>query len=173
VNKDQVESMTLADRIVVMHGGHIQQEGTPEDRFKNPVNKFVAGFLGMPPMHFLNGTLVERDGAMVVEGSAFALKLGEAKAAAARAHGAGQVIMGIRPSDLVYQPDAATERALTLNVLVSEYIGAQSVLLCRCGPDQVTVEMNSETPLVVGETLTFAVNPERIHLFDQRSETAL
>ncbi|MEO1292853.1 MAG: ABC transporter ATP-binding protein [Pseudomonadota bacterium] len=173
VTHDQVEAMTLADRIVVMHGGHIQQQGKPEDLFKRPANKFVAGFLGMPPMNFLNGTIAERDGEIFVEGPAFSLKLGAERAAAMRAHKDGAVILGIRPSDLAFDASAPAESALRLQVLVSEYIGAQSVLLCSCGPDQVTVEVKSETPLALGETLTFAVDPARIHLFDRQTEAAL
>lgn len=173
VTHDQIEAMTLADRIVVMHGGYIQQQGTPEELFKRPVNKFVAGFLGMPPMNFLEGEVQARDGEMFVQGTGFDLKLSEAKAQAAAQHGSRDVILGVRPSDLTYTPDAEAHRSLNLDVQVAEYVGAQSVLLCRCGPDTVTVEVNSETPMATGKTLTFAVNPDRIHLFDRASEAAL
>jgi multiple sugar transport system ATP-binding protein len=173
VTHDQIEAMTLADRIVVMHGGYIQQQGTPEELFKRPCNKFVAGFLGMPPMNFLNGEIVERDGRVFVKGAGLDLALSEEKAAAARAHGKKEVILGVRPSDLKYDANAEAERALSLNVEVSEYVGAQSVLLCRSGPDQVTVEVASDTPMALGETLTFSVDPERVHLFDRDSEVAI
>ena len=173
VTHDQIEAMTLADRIVVMHGGYIQQQGSPEELFKRPVNKFVAGFLGMPPMNFLNGEIVEKDGGVYVAGAGFEVRMADAKAAAARAHNNKNIILGVRPSDLNYDPNAGVGQSLTLDVEVSEYVGAQSVLLCRCGPEQVTVEVNSETPMALGETLTFAVNPERVHLFDRETEVAL
>ena len=173
VTHDQIEAMTLADRIVVMHGGYIQQQGTPEELFKRPANKFVAGFLGMPPMNFLDGEITEEGGASFVAGDGFRLRLSEAKAAAAKAHGARAVPLGLRPSDLTYAEDAPDDAALKLHVQVSEYVGAQSVLLCQCGASSVTVEMNSETPMAMGETLTFAANPDRIHLFDRQSEAAI
>jgi len=173
VTHDQIEAMTLADRIVVMHGGYIQQQGTPEELFKRPVNKFVAGFLGMPPMNFLNGQIQTRGDAVFVTGDGFDLQLIGEKAELAKTHSSNAVFVGIRPSDLVFEPDAGPERSLRLDVLVSEYIGAQSVLLCTCGPDKITVELNSETPMALGQQLTFAVNPERIHLFDQKTEAAL
>ncbi|MEL6521271.1 MAG: sn-glycerol-3-phosphate ABC transporter ATP-binding protein UgpC [Pseudomonadota bacterium] len=173
VTHDQIEAMTLADRIVVMHGGYIQQQGTPEELFKRPANKFVAGFLGMPPMNFLEGEIETRAGEVFVKGDGFDLRLVGEKAAAAKAHTNRTVTLGIRPSDLDYQPDARGDTALELEVLVSEYVGAQSVLLCQCGSGQVTVEIKSETPMALGETLTFAVNPERVHLFDRESEAAL
>ena len=173
VTHDQIEAMTLADRIVVMHGGYIQQQGTPEELFKKPVNKFVAGFLGMPPMNFLNGELEERDGQVFVKGAGFDILLSDEKAVAARAHDKRAVILGVRPSDLKYDAAAEASRAINLDVEVSEYVGAQSVLLCRSGPDQVTVEVASDTPMALGETLKFAVNPERVHLFDRASEVAI
>ncbi|MEM8786701.1 MAG: sn-glycerol-3-phosphate ABC transporter ATP-binding protein UgpC [Pseudomonadota bacterium] len=173
VTHDQIEAMTLADRIVVMHGGEIQQQGTPKELFQKPVNKFVAGFLGSPPMNFLSGEIVERDGQIFVQGDAFALRLDGAASQAARAHGAPGVTLGIRPSDLRFDADATPDTSLTLHVTVSEYIGAQSVLLCRCGAAQVMVELNSETPVALGQTLTFAVNPGGMHLFDRNTEKTL
>ncbi len=173
VTHDQIEAMTLADRIVVMHGGYIQQQGTPEELFKRPVNKFVAGFMGMPPMNFLDGEFVERDGEIFVSGQGFDVRLEGEVARKASSHGNKAVTLGVRPSDLSFDGAAEPARSLTLDVLVSEYVGAQSVLLCKCGAAQVMVEINSETPVALGQTLIFAVNSGGIHLFDRASEVAL
>ena len=124
-------------------------------------------------MNFLDGRIEESDGVMLVNGDGFSLRLADEQAATARVHNGRDVILGIRPSDLSFNPDAAPEMALTLNVMVSEYIGAQSVLMCTCGGQKVTVEMNSETPMALGETLQFEVNTSRMHLFDNTSEKAL
>ncbi|MEM6728192.1 MAG: TOBE domain-containing protein, partial [Pseudomonadota bacterium] len=172
VTHDQIEAMTLADRIVVMHGGYIQQEGTPAELFKSPANKFVAGFLGSPPMNFLEATLSEEAGTVFASGDGFKLALPKERAGVLRQTN-GKITLGIRPSDLDYAPEAADSDALDLKVTVSEYIGAQSVLLCACGTAQVTVELKSETPIALGETLRFAVRPGTIHLFDTTSEKAL
>lgn len=173
VTHDQIEAMTLADRIVVMHGGYIQQQGTPEELFKRPVNKFVAGFLGMPPMNFLEGDISEGSAGVTIQGDGFALKLEGEKAAVAKSHSSKTVTLGVRPSDLLYDPNAAADSALQLDVMVSEYVGAQSVLLCRCGPAKVMVEVNSETPVALGQKLTFSTNQSGVHLFDRDSEVAL
>ncbi|QFT34519.1 sn-glycerol-3-phosphate ABC transporter ATP-binding protein UgpC [Roseibium porphyridii] len=173
VTHDQIEAMTLADRIVVMHGGYIQQQGTPEELFKRPVNKFVAGFLGSPPMNFLDANLEERDGQLFVQGAGFDIALPEDKIAAAKAHSDATLTLGIRPSDLHFNPDAPDESSIDLKVIVSEYIGAQSVLLCACGDQNVEVELKSETPIDLGETLRFAVNTEGIHMFDRETEVAI
>ena len=173
VTHDQIEAMTLADRIVVMHGGHIQQQGTPSELFKHPVNKFVAGFLGSPPMNFLDAELVDEGGVLMAKGKAFSIELPQDLAQRARNKAMESVILGVRPSDLEYQPDAAATRSFDLNVVVSEYIGAQSVLICDCGGDKVTVELKSETPIALGETLRFGLRPEGLHLFDPKTENAL
>lgn len=173
VTHDQIEAMTLADKIVVMHGGHIQQQGTPEELFKHPVNKFVAGFLGMPPMNFMDATLTEKDGTLWAEGKGFSIALPEDRANAARNTARATVTLGLRPSDLIFAPDASSDQSLDLNVIVSEYVGAQSVLICGCGDAKVTVELKSETPIALGETLRFAFEPDNIHLFDTKTEMAL
>jgi multiple sugar transport system ATP-binding protein len=172
VTHDQVEAMTLADRIVVMNGGYIQQQGRPEDLFKRPKNKFVAGFLGSPPMNFLDCDLLSQGNALFAVGEGFKLKIPNQKAKQLKTK-SKQVTLGIRPSDLNYEPKATSNNALELRVIVSEYIGAQSVLLCACGTENVTVELKSETPIALGETLRFAVRPEGIHLFDRKTEEAL
>lgn len=172
VTHDQIEAMTLADRIVVMHGGYIQQQGTPEDLFKNPANKFVAGFLGSPPMNFLTAELTSEGGTVFAQGDAFKIEIPQSKAQSL-GKTEGGVTLGIRPSDLIYDPNAADAAALDLRVKISEYIGAQSVLLCSCGTADVTVELKSETPIALGETLRFAVRSEGIHLFDRETEKAL
>ena len=172
VTHDQIEAMTLADRIVVMHGGYIQQQGTPAELFKSPANKFVAGFLGSPPMNFLDATLSEEDGKLFATGDGFKLALPESRKNLIGSSD-GKITLGIRPSDLDYAPDAGDADALDLRVTVSEYIGAQSVLLCACGDASVTVELKSETPIALGETLRFAVRPGTIHVFDRTTEKAL
>ncbi|OAN79531.1 sugar ABC transporter ATP-binding protein [Jannaschia sp. EhC01] len=173
VTHDQIEAMTLADRIVVMNGGYIQQQGTPAELFKNPVNKFVAGFLGSPPMNFLDADLIEHDGALHAKGDGFDIRLPEALAHRAKQKAHSKATLGVRPSDLEFDADATMDQSIELNVVVSEYIGAQSVLICACGDAKVTVELKSETPIALGETLRFKVRPEGLHLFDPKTEAAL
>ena len=173
VTHDQIEAMTLADRIVVMNGGYIQQQGTPEELFKRPVNRFVAGFLGSPPMNFLDGAITTEGDRARITGNGYTLALPGPLADAAMRATSRNVTMGIRPSDLIYTPDAPDGSAIDLRVVVAEYIGAQSVLLTECGGTQVSVELKSETPIALGETLRFAVKPEGIHLFDRETDIAL
>ena len=172
VTHDQVEAMTLADRIVVMHGGHIQQQGAPEALFKQPANRFVAGFLGSPPMNFLEAELISENDRLFARGDGFSVAI-PAERSRTLERTSGGVTLGIRPSDLNFDKDARNDEAIDLRVIVSEYVGAQSVLLCACGNSNVTVELKSETPIALGETLRFAIRSEGIHLFDQESTAAL
>ncbi len=175
VTHDQIEAMTLADRIVVMHGGHIQQQGTPEELFKRPANKFVAGFLGMPPMNFLDGELRQDGDALCVIGDGFRVALPEALADRCQQRNGNGVVLGVRPSDLSLDADGSADETqrFALDVVVTEYIGAQSVLICNCASQRMVVELKSDVPVGLGQRMHFKINPEGIHLFDADTDAAI
>ena len=173
VTHDQIEAMTLADRIMVMHDGDIQQQGTPESLFKHPVNKFVAGFLGTPPMNFLNAR-IESDGNNTrFSGNDFSLSCDQTTLQRLADYPSREICLGIRPADLVLDPEADADTSLSLEVGIAEYIGAQSVLICHCGNQKVMVELKSDTPITLGQKLTFRLGLEDLHLFNQSNELAI
>ncbi|WP_298437201.1 ABC transporter ATP-binding protein [uncultured Jannaschia sp.] len=161
VTHDQVEAMTLGDRIVVMNAGEIQQQGTAEELFANPVNRFVAGFIGSPSMNFLAGEITGDR----IKGEGFDLPLDGELAARARAAATREVEVGIRPSSIVLEGGADIE----LRVIVSEYLGAQSVLVTRCGPAEVLAEIASADRIPTGQSRRFGVRTSEIMLFDKGS----
>ncbi len=163
VTHDQTEAMTLGDRIVVMKGGVIQQQGSPEELFKRPANKFVAGFIGSPPMNFLKADLAGAKGGVSVRGEGFDLPLSEEQRARLD-RAPQQVEIGIRPS--AFTADTSVGSPIELHLVVSEYLGAHSVLVTRCGGEEVLVEYDSATPMKAGTTMTFGVRPDDIMLFD-------
>lgn len=171
VTHDQVEAMTLGDRIVVMSEGIIMQQGTPEELFKTPRNKFVAGFIGSPTMNFLDGTLSEENGVMWVAGDGYKIPLPDELAAKGRAGNSRDVSVGVRPSSFV--SDAGMDATIELRVIVSEYLGAQSVLVTKCGDQEILVEANSAEPFKTGVTQTFGVLTDEIMLFDKTTELRL
>jgi len=178
VTHDQVEAMTLGDRIVVMANGLIQQQGTPEELFKNPANEFVAGFIGSPSMNFLEATLTEESGSLIAGGEGFSLRLDDAKKAALTALGTNEITLGIRPSSfemvsIDHGSAASAGSVIELRTVVSEYLGAQSVLVTRCGDEEVRVEVESASPIPNGKTLSFAVLPQTIMIFDKQSGVRL
>ena len=175
VTHDQIEAMTLADRIVVMNGGYIQQQGTPEHLYKKPANKFVAGFLGAPTMNFINATVQVTDGVVSLICDGFDMEITGKIAKKAKAYAGKTVILGIRPSDIVYDPQGESTSCIHLQIALSEYIGAHSVLLCKASDTSpmITVELKSDTPMEIGATLRFKIQQQGIHLFDVTTEQAL
>ncbi|MEO1090924.1 MAG: sn-glycerol-3-phosphate ABC transporter ATP-binding protein UgpC [Pseudomonadota bacterium] len=173
VTHDQIEAMTLGDRIVVMAGGHIQQQGSPEQLYKEPVNRFVAGFVGAPPMNFLEATVEDGDDGPRIVGDGFSLAVPARRRPALATLAERRVGVGIRPAAFVPTSDESSSNAIRLPVLVSEYIGAHSVLVSECGGTRIAVEIKSDAPIRVGETMTFAVAPDDIYLFDPTTETTL
>ena len=184
VTHDQIEAMTLGDRIVVMSAGRVQQQGTPQDLYKRPANRFVAGFIGMPPMNFLPAELRDAEGRFVAEGAGFALPLPDS--VRGRLNGkdmraaAQDVIVGIRPAAFAPAAGAGADTdtgrggaKLTLPILVSEYIGASSIVISRCGGERVTLEIKTEDSIPTGGEMDFIVAPESVHLFDPQSGRAL
>jgi multiple sugar transport system ATP-binding protein len=160
--------MTLGDKIVVMKFGQIMQAGTPEELYRSPANKFVAGFIGSPTMNFLNAELVDEAGTLMAKGDGFAIALPDARKASLQAHNDRNVHVGIRPSSFAEGPGG-----LKMSVILSEYIGAQSVLISELGGQRIAIEVNSVAPIRVGETREFTVQGDEVHLFDPQSEVAL
>ncbi|RVT81858.1 sn-glycerol-3-phosphate ABC transporter ATP-binding protein UgpC [Rhodobacteraceae bacterium CCMM004] len=165
VTHDQVEAMTLADRIVVMKDGHIEQVGTPMEVFDHPVNTFVASFIGSPPMNLLPARI--SDGQVVFAGGT---GLPVPTRLADRVRDGQEVTFGLRPDDLTPQGHGIArggERAqLTLEVGLSELLGTETILYTRIGDQEVQGKMFGPRDVAAGERLTFDVALDRAHLFD-------
>jgi multiple sugar transport system ATP-binding protein len=164
VTHDQIEAMTMADRIVVMHDGIIEQIGTPLGLFDRPGNLFVAQFIGSPAMNVFTGTL-RRDGDQnVVEA------LGALWPVAGSGGGQpGQAVSyGIRPGDL-----ELAERGIPARVVVVEPTGAETELLLDVGPaanaQKLTLVMHGRTDAQPGDTVHLAIDPTKAHVFDGQS----
>ena len=142
VTHDQIEAMTMADRIVIMESGRIQQVGTPRDVYNAPDNLFVAGFIGSPSMNFLDAE-VDYDDRVSVRGAGFDLPLPEPLARKARAASIRGVTVGLRPEhfaapSVMAKSDLADLAPLRLEVEVAEYIGSSQFLAARVGDKPVT-----------------------------------
>ena len=171
VTHDQVEAMTLGDRIVVMSEGLIQQQGTPKELFERPVNQFVAGFIGSPTMNFMDGELVDEGAGLWVRGDGYLLPLGPEATRRMQSVAAKTVVVGIRPS--AFSLDPACGVPITLKVIVAEYLGTNSVLATRCGQSDMLVEVASANLPKSGEMVTFGINQADIMVFDKKSGLTL
>ena len=171
VTHDQVEAMTLGDRIVVMSQGVIQQQGTPKQLFEQPVNQFVAGFIGSPAMNFMDGELIEDGGTLVVRGDGYSLALSAAQAQRLPAAQSKAVVIGLRPSAFIRDPSIGLP--IALKVVVAEYLGTHSVLATRCGTSDILVEIASSNLPRSGEMVRFGIHQNDIMIFDKQSGKTL
>ena len=179
VTHDQVEAMTLGDRIVVMHEGRVRQVDTPANVYDHPHDTFVAGFLGSPPMNLLGGTLVRRDERWYVQladAPALQLALPPVLAEAASRVGTRAVIVGIRPEHLVALPleGAPSGRdGLTASVELAEPLGHEQLLHLRAGGMSFTVRGAPGVRPAVGSHVWARMAPDRLHLFDAGTGVSL
>jgi len=171
VTHDQVEAMTLGDRIVVLADGRIQQIGRPIELYRAPISRFVAGFIGTPPMNFVDGTLREENGQIFFSAEGISLTVPREKTTAAKS--AESLTLGIRPEDLgLDAPGAPLGEAarpgdvFTGRVVLVERLGGTSHvhLDVKGGARIMASVMNDRLP-DVGETISVRVKPERMHLF--------
>jgi len=160
VTHDQVEAMTMADRIVVMHDGNVEQIGTPLELYDHPVNTFVAGFIGSPAMNFLKGALRRDNGSAWVETAGARLPLPSGAAGKE-----GQpVIYGVRPEHL-----ALTGEGLSGTIMVVEPTGAETLVLVDVPGGQLTATFTERHMFKPGERIALAPKIDSIHLFDAGS----
>jgi len=180
VTHDQVEAMTMGDRIAVMRHGLVQQCDTPQEIFDHPANRFVAGFIGSPPMNFIEATLSEQDGAVWVDAPPTRLRLPAELAAAegVRARIGGPAVFGVRPTDIhdaslpgPVSPDEGNTLATVVEVV--EPMGAESMVYLRAGDHSLVASLDSATCAAEGEELQVVLNLSRSHLFDASTDETI
>ncbi len=175
VTHDQVEAMTMGDRIAVMNGGRLQQVDTPETIYDNPANLFVAGFIGSPKMNFVPGRLVAAGGARRVAFLGVEVPVPEGAAPVEADNDAGDVVVGLRPEDLVWKPAASGDSTTTLpaEVDVVEPMGHEAYVTALCAGETVISRFPPRSGVRTRERVELALNPARIHLFDARSGSSI
>jgi multiple sugar transport system ATP-binding protein len=159
VTHDQVEAMTMADRIAIMSAGRLQQVGTPQAVYEAPANLFVAQFIGTPPMNTLDGTFTSEGGPSV--------KVAGGRVGLDPAHARGleegrPVVVGVRPEHLTITPDGPLEQ----NVRAVEWLGHECLVFATVGEAPVVVRQAGMVAIDAGGTTRLAVDPTHVHLFD-------
>ena len=164
VTHEQVEAMTMATRIVVLNKGRVEQWDTPIALYNNPVNTFVAGFIGSPRMNLVAGTIVgDADGQTFQAAAGWKVRLDRRAPDAVL----GQpVTLGVRPEDI--RPVGSSEQAdLQATIAIVERLGAETYLNVRNGEDTLLVRAQGDLALAPGSTVHLAMNHDAFHLFDQ------
>ncbi len=171
VTHDQVEAMTMGDRICVMDKGVIQQFDTPQELYDNPCNLFVAGFIGSPQMNFVDAVVEKAD-------NGYALKFGETSLKIAKDELADYVgktvVVGIRPEDLSFDKEFLQDgNTIKANVDLDEMMGSETLLYLAYGDDKLIAKVPSPCPAHTGDDIEMIVNLERLHVFDKETEQAI
>jgi multiple sugar transport system ATP-binding protein len=175
VTHDQVEAMTMGDRIVVMRNGFIQQVGPPMEVYNSPVNQFVAGFIGSPPMNFLEGRLVQNNGELQVDLSGLRLPLPPDMAKKVEAYANKEVVFGIRPEDILPSPDTNGKRLASLRATIEvlEPLGSEIILELSTKGYTFTARMDPQLRAKMHDEIQVYFDMSRSHLFDRQTEQAI
>ena len=181
VTHDQTEAMTLADRIVIMSAtknpagtgtiGRVEQIGTPQEVYKTPVNKFVAGFIGSPAMNFINVTL--NGDHIVADGLNLKVPEGALKVLREKGYEGKKLIFGIRPEDVNSEPaflETFPESVVKATISVSELLGSESHLYCQVGKDEFVAKVDARDYLQAGATVELGFDLNKAHFFDVETE---
>ena len=171
VTHDQVEAMTMGDRIAVMRDGLLQQIGTPQELYDHPVNIFVAGFIGSPAMNFATAKAEGKD--LVLGGVKLELTGEQAKAADSRPDGAN-VLIGFRPEHLeLANGQVADTVRFPAKVDVVEYLGNEELIHAQTEGNEIVALLPSDEKVGVGDNVNFSIPMDKLHIFDPESEKAL
>jgi multiple sugar transport system ATP-binding protein len=162
VTHDQIEALTLADRIAVMKDRIIQQLGTPQEIYQRPANRFVASFVGSPPMNFVAGRLRHAGGIATFTADGFDLPLRDYAFAGAAAD--GDVELGVRPEHV-----EATANGIGLAIEMIEPMGSDLLAWSRLGGAPVSLRLPAESPIKPGDRITVAIPSAKVSLFDRAS----
>ncbi len=179
VTHDQTEAMTMGTRIVVMKDGFIQQVDSPTNLYLHPVNIFVAGFMGMPPMNFINATLTYANDAvkLAFEDNVITLTNPKYLTGELAEYDGKEVVMGIRPEAITDDPaevQAWTHSTFRGDIDVVELLGAEAMIYLTCGQVSLTARVDpTTTQAKVGDEILMAMDADRVHIFDKETENSL
>ena len=177
VTHDQVEAMTMGNRIVVMKDGIVQQVGRPLEIYKNPSNHFVAGFIGSPAMNFIKCHLLEEHSGLHLDTGDFKISLPDYQAEKLKPLRETDFILGIRPEDFRakgHVPDlAAEENTIKANVIVIEPIGKEISINVSTGTHSLTALLSADAKVTLHQDIELALNVAQIHLFKKEGGEAV
>ena len=172
VTHDQVEALSLGDRIAVMQGGQILQYDTPLNVYDKPANLFIGGFIGNPPMNFLDGEIWTEDGQVIVQTGGGEIRPSPKAGAMLRQLKDQSVLVGIRAENIETLP-APADDTLQAMVLVVEPLGSHNLITMQLGPERIKVNTDADFKTQAGQTLWLRLNADKIRWIDKASSRAL
>jgi multiple sugar transport system ATP-binding protein len=174
VTHDQVEAMTLADRVVVMNAGEIEQVGPPNELYHNPRTRFVAGFIGSPAMNFLSCRLIERGRDLAVDvAGALTLPVPPERAASYRPYTGRDLLLGLRPEHITEQQPYRAGAEFTLPVDVVEPMGTETMVHLDIAGVDVCARCSPDIAASPGEPMAFMAQMGHMHLIDPKTDQVI
>lgn len=173
VTHDQAEAMTLADRILLMRDGVVQQLGTPDEIYHKPCNRFVASFLGSPQMNFIEGALVRSGSSFAFKRNDLVIGLGHLDVEAGDQSDSRPVVLGLRPEDVDLQAADGLREPLRCTVGLVLPLGSEKHISANIAGEEMIFRVDKEAEVQRGDDLEFSLDPGRIHLFDIASGHSL
>lgn len=176
VTHDQVEAMTMGDKIVVMKDGFIQQVAPPLELYNKPANQFVAGFIGSPPMNFFKGRIEQRAGGLWFNEGRFSVRIEEPQASRVAGYAGREVTFGIRPEDVAdaaYLPNANPNHLVRARVEVVEPMGAETYLYLTSGQNNFIARVGGSEQVEVNQEISVVFAMQKAHFFDVTSGSAI
>ncbi|MDP2912615.1 MAG: sn-glycerol-3-phosphate ABC transporter ATP-binding protein UgpC [Candidatus Omnitrophota bacterium] len=176
VTHDQTEAMTMGDRIVVMKDGHIQQIADPITLYDKPVNRFVAGFIGSPPMNFVNGEVIKKEGRLYFNEGKFQAKIIDAMAKIMEPYIGKEVVFGIRPEDIydkLFVSEAPPENTIKATCEVIEPMGSEAYLYLRSGKSSLVAKVGGHDKPTINQDMDLVLDMSKIHFFDKDADNTI
>lgn len=178
VTHDQVEAMTMGDRIVCMKDGLVQQIATPQEIYDRPNNMFVAGFIGAPQMNFINVTVVDKNGELYAENAEMSIHLnkGEHGILVDKDYVGKEVVLGIRPEDIHIEDifvENSMDSVFEAEVEIGELMGAEIYAYLKSGDHSITARFDGRYRVNIGDKLKLAMDKHRIHVFDKETQEVI
>ncbi|WP_027398892.1 ABC transporter ATP-binding protein [Anaerovorax odorimutans] len=172
VTHDQTEAMTMSDRMVVMKDGYIQQIGTPQELYNSPCNVFVAGFIGTPQMNFFNGKIIKTGDKYGTEFSGHYIEFAENRKEKLAQYEGGEVILGIRPEDILVRK-AADSESIKMKLELVEHLGSEMYLHCALSESKFIVKTPAIESCRADNFIDLTFDSNKIHIFDKKTERTI
>ncbi len=177
VTHDQTEAMTMGDRIVVMHKGRVQQVAKPQDLYGKPVNRFVGGFIGTPPMNFIEGEIEQKKGGLYfTDSEQINVRVVDEQQEPMTKFAGKAVHMGIRPEDLhdkLYAPNATADNTVTARVEVVQPLGSMTEVYVTVGRTPLIAQVAATDQVEVNQDIDVVFNMSKAHFFDPATDQAI
>lgn len=173
VTHDQTEAMTMASRICVMHDGLIQQVDTPKNIYDYPKNKFVAEFIGSPPMNFFNGNVISEGEDIYIKISDYKVEIDESKKEALRDNYINkEIIVGVRPENIIFKTEE-DPKGIVCDFELVEMLGYESYIYLKLGSADIIARSDDGEKLNLGQKVKISFGPKKINIFDIKTEEAI